>query len=52
MVDETIPLNNDKSDLLKKTIDDISKYLSNHGKVIYSLQKLRIIFESKDSLMK
>jgi len=37
MVDENIPLNNDKSDLLKKSIDDICKYLSNHGRVIYSL---------------
>lgn len=45
MVDESIPLNNDKSDLLRKTWGDICKYLSNHGRVVYSLQKLRVIFE-------
>ncbi|CDW80412.1 UNKNOWN [Stylonychia lemnae] len=51
-VDENIPLNNDKSDLLKRSIDDICKYLSNHGRVIYSLQKFRVLFERRESILK
>ena len=37
IVDDKVVLSNDKSDLLRKTWDDICKSLSNHGRVVYSL---------------
>lgn len=48
LVDERIPMTNDKGDLAQKSWEDISRNLSNHGAVIYSLQKLRIAFDKEE----
>ena len=52
IVDDKVVLSNDKSDLLRKTWDDICKSLSNHGRVVYSLQKLRIVVEKPANILK
>ena len=37
LVDDQIPLSNDKSELQNKSWDSITKVLSNYGRVIYNM---------------
>ena len=41
-------MTNDRGDILHKSWEDISKNFSNHGKIIYSLQKLRVVFNKEE----
>lgn len=48
MVEESIPLTNDRGDVMQKSWEDICRQVSNYGKIMYALQKIRGFFDKKD----
>lgn len=52
MVDDQIPLTNDKGDIAFKGWEDICRHSSNFGRTIFSLQKLRGFLDKKEPTLK